>query len=182
MSSFFNKVGETVSRYGSEILDGFVDNAAEGLGILGEKVGDYFQNTQKTVLTMADSTALSAVTTATIKNAAYIYSEEGEQELYEAAIARGRYLEAAVVSLACVVTNLVMSAGFGIAALVTGCEDARLNFAGKKFLLMAGYSCASMGVGAIGIFSPTEGSNANVNLIQAIYDNRQSISSFLGDA
>ncbi len=142
----------------------------------------------KHIINIADSSALNAVTTATLKNLPYtLFSEEtGIDSVYHGLTARMRYFESAVMSLASFVHNVVFAVVFTVLAAVTFGQVQTLNDCFKREWTHTALSLGSVIVGLAGTAMPIagvigNGALAGVSIAAVLYfSQRDTIESVKG--
>ena len=163
---------------GAAAVGGAVAAGVNGLANGMDQVLRVAIATERSVNLLMNSTALQKVTYASIASGAYIIAP---QITAESAIgARARFVEAGLISYACVVHSLVMAAVWGIAALVQLGESARANYEAKHALILLLTSAVCMGVSLCGVISPEMGARATGSLYEGIWQIHATIENFEG--
>ncbi len=165
-------------------VPGVVDTATQVLKKveeLGEKALTSLEAKNATLHQMIGSVALHTVSRVSEKNEDYLSREVSG---WDPALltSRAHHFEAGFISFVCLVHNCILALIFALSALVSLCKDPKINFTAKQLLLVSGMSGASIGICVLGLFSPTLADRVYKNLADCLWESKEGIRNFLGDA
>jgi hypothetical protein len=171
---------DTAAKVAGSVAEG-ASKIVQKAGEIGGKVVNEIETRNTALNLMIGSVALHTVSRVSEKNEEYL-SKEIDSWDPAWLTSRAHYFESGLVAFACFVHNCILAFIFGLSSLISLCKDPQINFTAKQLLLVSGMSGASIGISILGIVSPTLADRVYKNLADCLWDNKEGIHNFLGNA